>query len=68
MKKIKTFGVVVLALFSLFYGAVPRRAQQKLLPPPAGTLYHGVYPGGPSGDEDDITPELLAEYENAVGI
>lgn len=30
-------------------------------------LYHGVYPGGSTGAEDDITPELVTEYERAVG-
>jgi hypothetical protein len=30
-------------------------------------LYHGVYPGGVTGEEDDITPQLVAEYEDAAG-
>jgi hypothetical protein len=30
-------------------------------------LYHGVYPGGASGLEDDITPELVQEYEELSG-
>ena len=30
-------------------------------------LYHGVYPGGESGAEDDITSELVEEYEQAAG-
>ena len=36
-------------------------------PPPAGRLYHGVYPGGITGDEDDLTVKDLREYESAVG-
>ncbi|MDX1378494.1 MAG: glycosyl hydrolase [Anaerolineales bacterium] len=36
-------------------------------PPPNGFLYHGVFPGGRSGEEDDITPGDLISYEEAVG-
>lgn len=39
----------------------------RLAVPGDGRLYHGVYPGGPSGAEDDITPEGLSEYERLVG-
>ncbi len=35
--------------------------------PPQGQLYHAVYPGGVSGDEDDITPDGLRTYERLVG-
>lgn len=35
-------------------------------PPPAGSLYHGVFPGGPSGEEGTITPESLDAYERAA--
>ncbi len=35
--------------------------------PPAGTLYNAAYPGGPSGEEDDITLEGLQMYEKAAG-
>ncbi len=35
--------------------------------PPGGTYYHGVYPGGRSGWEDDLTPADLAAYETAAG-
>jgi len=37
------------------------------LGPPAGKLLHGVYPGGASGEENDITPALIGAYERAVG-
>jgi hypothetical protein len=30
-------------------------------------MYHGVFPGGKSGEEDDITPIDLATYEQVVG-
>ena len=35
--------------------------------PPAGKLYHGVYPGGVSGEEDDLTLADVLAYENAAG-
>jgi hypothetical protein len=30
-------------------------------------LYHGVYPGGATGTEDDVTDALVNEYEQAAG-
>lgn len=35
--------------------------------PPAGQIYHGVFPGGTEGVEDGIRPEALAAYERASG-
>lgn len=37
------------------------------LAPPAGRLIHGTYPGGFTGDEDDITLAQVKAYERAVG-
>ena len=38
------------------------------LPVPArGCWYHGVYPGGVTGEEDDITPADVTSYETAAG-
>lgn len=34
---------------------------------PPGKLYHGVYPGGVTGEEDDLTLDDLRSYEAAVG-
>lgn len=31
------------------------------------TIFHAVYPGGQTGEEDDITPADLASYEQTVG-
>ena len=39
----------------------------KIPTPAQGYLYHGVYPGGHTGDEDDITLDDLLSYEEAVG-
>ena len=38
-----------------------------LAAPPAGSLYHGVFPGGKSGQEDDITAAETDAYEKASG-
>lgn len=35
--------------------------------PAVGQMYHGVFPGGYSGAEDDITAEQVGTYEEAVG-
>lgn len=35
--------------------------------PPAGHRYHGVYPGGITGEEDDLTLADLRSYETAAG-
>lgn len=44
---------------------VPASAEIPL--PPAGSLYHGVYPGGVTGEEDDLTIADVTAYENAAG-
>ena len=38
-----------------------------ILPLPAGQLYHGVYPGGISGEESDLTLQDLRSYEQSAG-
>ncbi len=35
--------------------------------PPAGQLYQGIYPGGVTGEEDDITVKDLNSYVQTVG-
>ena len=35
--------------------------------PLSGYLYHGVYPGGVTGAESDLTPNDLVSYEESVG-
>ncbi len=40
---------------------------KRIAAPPAGKLYHGVYPGGKTGEEDDITPADISSYERTVG-
>jgi hypothetical protein len=38
-----------------------------LVEPPAGKLYHGVFPGGKNGMGADITPQDVLAYQQAVG-
>ncbi|MCX7848023.1 MAG: glycosyl hydrolase [bacterium] len=58
--------VTSVALVVLGAGAV-ESGQYVIGVPPAGKVYHGVYPGGVSGAEDDITPADVDAYEAAVG-
>ena len=39
----------------------------RLAVPVAGCLYHGVYPGGITGEEDDIIVADVTSYESAAG-
>jgi len=45
----------------------PPGRTQMVAEPPSGKLYHGVFPGGSSGMEDDITPAQVSSYEQAAG-
>jgi len=42
-------------------------AKSALPAPPSGHFYHGVYPGGITGEEDDLTLADLESYEKTVG-
>ncbi len=70
------FAVLVLTFPSTFSLAQGGNAAGKTMPhadalwqlaPAAGRLLHGVYPGGTTGYEDDITPKSLRAYTRAVG-
>jgi hypothetical protein len=39
----------------------------KLALPPPGLFYHGVYPGGKTGEEDDLTAADVLSYQDTVG-
>lgn len=45
----------------------PSQQQRSISMPPPGQFYHGVYPGGISGAESDLTIEDLRSYETAAG-
>jgi len=47
--------------------ASPLPPQLTINIPPPGRFYHGVYPGGITGEEDDITLNDLRAYEQAAG-
>ncbi len=47
--------------------ASPGVAGRRLAVPAAGQLYHGAFPGGHTGEEDDITGADVDAYETAVG-
>jgi hypothetical protein len=56
------------AIHILYAPAAPPAPVSAEIPlPPAGSLYHGVYPGGVTGEEDDLTLADLTAYENASG-
>ncbi len=57
---------LLLAMGGLAAG-VRGQGLQRIVAPGPGRLYHGVYPGGRTGEEDDITPADLAAYEAAAG-
>jgi len=61
-------GALILAAASL-PACNPPAAERlpRLASPPTGTLYQGVYPGGPSGAEDDVTLADVQSYVDAVG-
>jgi hypothetical protein len=58
---------LLIAAGTAIQGAGGAEALQKAAPPPAGKLYHAVYPGGISGDEDDITLADLQTYTGIAG-
>jgi len=58
-------GLVIWAVSLLPAAAMAQL--QKVGTPPAGKMYHAVYPGGVTGDEDDITPADVEAYEAQVG-
>ena len=59
-------GAALLALGCLAgtgSGSRPSTQESFSLP----VMFHGVYPGGKTGEEDDITPADLTSYEQTVG-
>lgn len=56
------------AVHLLYTPAAPPAPASASIPlPPAGRLYHGVYPGGRTGEEDDIRLADLTAYDAAAG-
>jgi len=46
---------------------LPPATLARILPPAAGTLYHGTFPGGDVGEEDEITAANIQSYIDTVG-
>ncbi|MBI4612656.1 MAG: beta-mannanase [Planctomycetes bacterium] len=63
----KASWVLVLAALGFPAPAPADEPGERFAPPREGRIYHGVYPGGRSGEEEDITREDLAAYEEAAG-
>ncbi len=60
--------IIVLAFEGIVIApAMASAAIPKIISPPPGKLYHGVYPGGRTGEENDVTPADLQSYVQAVG-
>lgn len=51
----------------LFFCSEVNLSYAYLPTPKQGFFYHGVYPGGKTGEEDDITLEDLKSYESVAG-
>ena len=67
-------AIVVILLSSLLVGScIPVGAQTSgpasstMQSSSTGPIYHGIFPGGKTGDEDDITITDVTTYERAVG-
>lgn len=45
----------------------PSGALTSIKLPPQGSFYHAVYPGGRTGEDNDIKPSDLNSYEHTVG-
>ncbi|NOR63692.1 MAG: beta-mannanase [Rhodobacteraceae bacterium] len=60
---------MALLLFAspILAGPLGHEATLRALMPDNGRLLNGVFPGGYSGDEDDITPDQVRDYERLVG-
>jgi len=70
--RLRGASVLLALVVSVFAGVamiMPRAsaATTRIGFPPAGQIYHAVFPGGRTGEEDDITPEDLESYEQTVG-
>jgi hypothetical protein len=63
-----TVGLLLITAWGACPSAGAESTIRGLLALPAqGQLYHGVFPGGVTGEEDDITPADLASYEQLAG-
>lgn len=59
--------IIVVLILAAPQAVFADQATVNRLTPAAGQILHGVYPGGQTGEEDDITPADVDAYEHAVG-
>jgi len=70
MSRIAKPGTALLISLALWAGmgvAEESASRTAVAAPPVDRLYHGVYPGGKTGEEDDITAADVSSYETTVG-
>jgi len=71
MKKARLILIVVAGLFlsadPASFAADRDATFHKIRIPPAGKIYHSCFPGGVTGEEDDITLNDVRSYEKAAG-
>ena len=60
-------ALIALAFLTLPVLSRQARAADPLPVPPPGSFYLGVFPSGPTGEEDDVTLADLREFEQAAG-
>ncbi|MEO6846331.1 MAG: beta-mannanase [Chthoniobacterales bacterium] len=63
------FSRIILLVGATFmlHAPIVQAAGPRVASPGPGMFYHGVYPGGKSGEEDDLTLVDLQSYEKTVG-
>lgn len=66
MLRLVSLSLALLLPVTAYAEAVSHKSALRTVTPPAGKLQHGVYPGGTTGAEDDITPAQVASYERAA--
>lgn len=64
---LKIILAAVLLAAPLWAAPASHEATLRALVPAQGQLLHGVFPGGYTGDEDDIAPSQVRDYERLVG-
>jgi len=64
---LKTLLAALLLAAPLWAAPASHEATLRALMPAQGRLLHGVFPGGYTGNEDDIAPSQVRDYERLVG-
>jgi len=64
---LKLIGALLLLPSPILAGPMGHDATLRALMPDSGRLLNGVFPGGYTGDEDDITADQVRDYERLVG-